>query len=290
MNVTKYVIIFVGVLLSVSFSGAILAQDLEEKAMIEKIKQAKESTVKIICDDINSSGSGFIAAKDGYIITNFHVVGLLSIDPTSKTPVITYSKNIRVKLSSGETLDAKVAVEAQDLRPIVYDYCILKVSKDNLIPFEMGEFDDVEEGSNVYFCGYPFGKDFHTVHKGMISSKHIKNTSYELNNRTVEYKLLQIDGSVNKGNSGGPLISYDSDKVIGIVSMREGGITQGLKSVSDFIKEQQKKASGGSVFLGGVNPVPVLKELIDVLDSYISVGIGFAISIEYAREHLSQLK
>lgn len=289
MRRRKYsVIVFTIFLVLLSSEIKIFAQSEGDVYMIDKIKNVKQSVVKVICKDLVSSGSGFVATADGYIITNFHVVGTLDFDQTHAKILPKYSNDVYVRFNNGEEVNAKVVVDSNDIRPIIFDYCILKIPKNNLKHLNFGSFKDSQEGSSIYFCGYPFGKNFHTTHKGMMSSKHAIDSRFKLNGKKIKYNILQIDGSVNKGNSGGPLLLYDNNRVIGIVSMREGSITQGLEQVRNFIEESNKHSTG-SVYISGVNPIPVLKELIDVLDAYISVGIGFAISIEYAKEHLEEL-
>jgi len=289
MGKNRFYLVAFAVLFFIAISETLsFAQTKGDEQMIEKIKNVKSCVVKIICSDISSLGSGFVITKDGYIITSFHVVGAINVDKQLNKISPRYSNDIQIRFNNGEQVKADVAVDNTDLRPIIFDYCILKIQKTDLNYLSLGGFGNVEEGSTIYFCGYPFGKNFLTTHKGMISSKHVIESQFNVNGRNIKYKILQIDGSINKGNSGGPLLAYDNNNVIGIVSMREGSITQGLQEVRNFIEEGSKRSTGG-VYLSGVNPIPVLKELIDVLDTYISVGIGFAVSIEYAENHLKEI-
>ena len=141
----------------------------------------------------NGLGSGFIISKDGYIVTNNHVVSGAS--------------KINVYLSSRkEPYEAKLIGSDEQL-----DLAILKINAGNNLPFlEFGDTNKLEVGSWVIAIGNPYGLD-HTVTVGVISAKG-RPITIDGN----EFKdLLQTDASINPGNSGGPLIDLQG-KVIGI--------------------------------------------------------------------------
>ncbi len=96
--------------------------------------------------------------------------------------------------------------------------------------------------------------------------------------------LIFVQASINKGNSGGALLN-NQGHVVGIVSMREGGISQGLKDLRVNI---DKTSSQGSVQMMGVDPLQSTKAIIQTLDQYISTGIGYAHSVKFAREYLGK--
>ncbi|MEK9179280.1 MAG: trypsin-like peptidase domain-containing protein, partial [Patescibacteria group bacterium] len=70
----------------------------------------------------------------------------------------------------------------------------------------------------IIFSGFPLSVEHLTTHTGIISAKYLRKGSFG----NIDQKVFQIDGSINKGNSGGPLISLNDLKVIGIISTREG--------------------------------------------------------------------
>jgi hypothetical protein len=98
--------------------------------------------------------------------------------------------------------------------------------------------------------------------------------------------IICIQGAINKGNSGGALIT-DDGKVIGIVSMREGGISKALKDLTVHIEATSNQ---GSVRLLGVDPLGAIKATIETLDTYISTGIGYARCIKFLKEYSSKHK
>ena len=254
--------------------------------MKQAIKSSKKIVVEIVCKDIDSRGSGVIVQENGYVLTCNHVVCKYVLENNALKDA-SYSKDIVVRLADGTELPAKVAFTkslSQDSRPLLYDYAILKIDGRTFTPAEFGDYNSVEEGSDVYFSGYPLSSSHLTTHRGMVSAKYTREGTF---NKTPQ-KVFQIDGAINKGNSGGPLFDLSTQRVVGLISTREGGISKDLVDLRDYIVSQKKQGSGG-VYLQGVDPLPVIVELTNTLDRYISVGIGHAISIEYALIHLKEL-
>ena len=137
-----------------------------------------------------SLGSGFIISKDGYILTNNHVVD--------------GADEIKVKLSSGKEYKAEIKGRDQKL-----DLALIKIdSKEALPAAELGDSDAIEIGEWVMAIGNPFGLS-ETVTAGIVSAKGrvIGSGPYD--------DFIQTDASINPGNSGGPLFNTEG-KVIGI--------------------------------------------------------------------------
>jgi len=138
----------------------------------------------------NSLGSGFLIDRDGYIVTNNHVVE--------------NADQIKVKLSDGKEFDAKVV--GRDPKT---DLALIKIDgASGLHPIAMGNSDDLKVGSWVVAIGSPFGLE-QTVTAGIVSAKGriIGSGPYD--------NFIQTDASINPGNSGGPLINMRGE-VIGI--------------------------------------------------------------------------
>jgi serine protease Do len=147
-----------------------------------------------------SLGSGFIIDRDGFILTNNHVVE--------------NAERIVVKLSDGREFDAKVV--GRDSKT---DIAVIKINdKGNLPVASLGDSDKVEVGEWTMAIGNPFGLD-NTVTAGIVSAKdrHIGAGPYD--------NFIQTDASINPGNSGGPLINLRGE-VVGIntaIFSRTGG-------------------------------------------------------------------
>jgi serine protease Do len=139
-----------------------------------------------------SLGSGFLIDKEGYILTNNHVVERAT--------------TIKVKLSDGKEYDAKVV--GKDGKT---DIALIKISARSGLPVAaMGDSDKVEVGDWVVAVGNPYGLD-HTVTAGIVSAKGraIGQGPYD--------DFIQTDASINPGNSGGPLFNLKGE-VVGINS------------------------------------------------------------------------
>ncbi|RKY33786.1 MAG: peptidase [Candidatus Omnitrophota bacterium] len=144
-------------------------------------------------------GSGVIIDKEGYILTNEHVIA--------------GAKEIKVKLSDGREFDA--VLKGKDRRS---DLAVIKIDAHNLPVAKLGNSDDVKIGQWVLAIGNPFGFAIEnpepTVTMGVISALHRYLPSLGKRERAYD-DLIQTDAAINPGNSGGPLINLDGE-VIGI--------------------------------------------------------------------------
>ncbi|MDH4199999.1 MAG: trypsin-like peptidase domain-containing protein [Spirochaetia bacterium] len=138
-------------------------------------------------------GSGFIISKDGYIVTNNHVVS--NVD------------KITVKVHGGKSYSAKIIGSDQ-----VADIALLKIEGErNLKPVYLGDSDDIRVGDFSIAIGNPFGLES-TFTFGVISSTGQDIDAADGINR------IQTDAAINPGNSGGPLLNIKGE-VIGINQM-----------------------------------------------------------------------
>jgi serine protease Do len=139
----------------------------------------------------SGQGSGFIISKDGYILTNTHVVGDMD--------------TITVKLTDGREFSAKRI--GADKRTEV---ALIKIETEEDLPFlRTGDVDALDIGQWVIAIGNPFGLS-QTLTVGVVSAKgrsDIGITDYE--------DFIQTDAAINPGNSGGPLLNIEGE-VVGI--------------------------------------------------------------------------
>lgn len=143
----------------------------------------------------SSMGSGFVISKDGYVITNNHVID--------------QADEVVVTLLDRKSYKARVVGRDDKL-----DLALLRIrDKDGSVPaglqpITMGDSSKVRIAEPIFAVGNPFGLQ-HTVTTGIISAK----------NRTIGVgpldDFLQTDASINPGNSGGPLFNFKGE-VIGI--------------------------------------------------------------------------
>ncbi len=166
-------------------------------------------------------GSGFIISKDGYIVTNNHVVER--------------AKEIQVILEDGESYDAKVV--GKDPKT---DLALLKINpKKELKAVTFGDSDSLRIGDWVIAIGNPFGLG-HTVTAGIVSAK---GRSLGLG----QYDdFIQTDAPINPGNSGGPLFNLKGE-VVGVnTAIVAGGQGIGFAIPSNMAKYviEQLKTKG----------------------------------------------
>jgi S1-C subfamily serine protease len=187
-------------------AGAVAQQDYatfktnDEENNIEVFKQASPSVVYITNSRLvrrsfyslnpqeipQGSGSGFIWSRDGYVVTNFHVIQQAS--------------RLTVTLQDGSAWDAEVVGAEPDK-----DLAVLRIQApaEKLQPLQVGDSSLLEVGRKVIAIGNPFGLDT-TLTVGVVSAlgREIDSVS-----RRKIRDVIQTDAAINPGNSGGPLLN-----------------------------------------------------------------------------------
>ena len=142
-----------------------------------------------------SAGSGFILTKDGYIVTNYHVVK--------------DGETVKVTLYSGDEYEAKYVGGDED-----YDIAVIKVEAADLQPVTLGDSGSLNVGDHVLAIGNPLGELTFSMSGGMVSC-----VNRAINVDGTPFNMIQTDASINPGNSGGPLFNQYGE-VVGIVSAK----------------------------------------------------------------------
>jgi serine protease Do len=174
-------------------------------------------------------GSGFVIREDGLIVTNRHV--------------IVGARTVRVRLSDGREVVAKiVGADA------VTDIALLSVNAGRLPALRLGSSEVVSVGDAVIAIGNPFGLG-QSVSAGIVSARArmLEDDPY--------IDFLQTDASINRGNSGGPLLTVDGTVV---------GVTSAILS-----------PSGGSVGLGFAIPAETVAGIVRELEAHGRVDRGY---------------
>lgn len=188
-------------------------------------------------------GSGFIISDDGKVVTNYHVIN--------------GAREVKVILSTGEEVDAKVVNYDADA-----DIAVLDIVDNIKMPgiAKLGDSSKLVAGEDVIAIGNPLGKEFSkTVTKGVVSSPNrklnmeptvAKNQDTEANTQ----EFIQTDAAINPGNSGGPLINANGE-VIGINTAKKVG--------------EEIEGIGFSI------PINIVKEKLGTLSKpLLSIGIA----------------
>ena len=159
-----------------------------------------------------ATGSGVIISKDGYILTNNHIIDTSSTT-TSKYYTVSDANKVLVYLYEEDNpVEAKIVGSDS-----VTDLAILKIDRNDLTPAEIGDSDSVQVGEFAMAIGNPLDMR-NTVTSGIISGT---NREIEDDNGTM-YTLIQTDAAINAGNSGGALVNADG-KLIGINTLKMSG-------------------------------------------------------------------
>jgi S1-C subfamily serine protease len=239
------------------------------------LELSRTSAVMLVSQSRDSKGSGALIG-DQHVLTCFHVVAALSVQ--GSTVNWSLHPDLQVVLPSGETISGTVvSVPTQaDASPLSQDFALVKLKSKPTMSFSKVQLASdkgaLTVGDDVVFSGYPLATPGMVTHRGMVSGFDSSSS------------IIFVPASINKGNSGGALLN-NQGHVVGIVSYREGGISQGLNELQVYI---DKTSSQGSVQIMGVDPLQATRAIIQTLDKYISTGIGYPRSIKFAREYLGK--
>lgn len=149
------------------------------------------------------------------------------------------------------------------LRDPEHDLAILKIDDTERDFLEKGSENDIKEGMSVVFSGYPLSLDSLTTHHGILSA---------ITRDAVGITTYLLDGTVNSGNSGCPLMN-SSGEVIGVVNAKR-------RERNDLL-DKVEKMSLGAVALHGIDIVEIYQALIN----NVQLGIGYAVPASYIPEH-----
>lgn len=218
----------------------------EESAIIEAVNKAKDSVVSVVItrdlpvfeDNFDwfwfgprrqigteqrqvGAGTGFIVDKNGLIITNRHVVQ----DERASYTVV---------FNDGEKYEAKVLA-----RDSLLDIAFLKIdTKRELVPLSLGSSAELRVGQTVIAIGNALGEFSNTVSLGIISGlKRSIVASDGMSGSELLSDVIQTDASINRGNSGGPLLDIKGN-VIGVnVAVASQAENIGFAIPIDLVKD-----------------------------------------------------
>ncbi len=190
---------------------------------------------------VQGKGSGVIISSDGYVITNNHVVRIGG----------RIAQDIVVRLSDGRSFKARVL--GTDARN---DIALLKIEGKNLPVAPIGDSNQLQVGDWVIAVGNPFGFES-TVTAGIVSALNRRVRGL----RGLPDNLIQTDAAINQGNSGGALADSRGRLV---------GINTAIFS-----------PSGGNVGIGFAIPINQVREAVNDILAYGSIGIAW-LGVGYA--------
>ncbi|EIE97659.1 S1C family serine protease [Saccharomonospora glauca] len=193
-------------------------------AIAQKVSPAVVS-IEVEVGQSGGVGSGVVIDREGYILTNHHVVSQAVRADEAKLTVV-FTDGTRVQ----------GAIVGTDPRT---DLAVLKVRVENPVVIQIGDSDSLAPGDRVMAIGSPFGLE-NTVTEGIVSALNRPVTAPgENGDPPVTYDAIQTDAAINPGNSGGALV--DS--------------TGALVGINSMIRTAGSTGEGGSIGLGFAIPV-----------------------------------
>lgn len=141
------------------------------------------------------------------------------------------------------------------------DIAVLEFQEIVGTPVAFASSSSCRVGNGAFVVGFPMG-----IQERTLLSAHIAS---------LPSGAIRIDASINQGNSGGPLFNLQGEQ-IGVVNAKHGN----LPRVLDDIETAQP---GGSISLGGIDPVKAIQKLIGEMRRNLNLGIGYAIPTEVIR-------
>ncbi|WP_132993881.1 S1C family serine protease [Gordonia zhaorongruii] len=214
------------------------ADDGEGATNVTKVADAMRRavvTIEVRTSAGGSTGSGFVLDKNGYIVTNNHVVSMASSD-----------KNAKIEAVFADRSRVPARLVGRDPKT---DLAVIKVDDvQNLMVSRLGDSSKVAIGSNVVAFGAPLGLA-RTVTTGIVSAvdRPVPLRPDAESDTDAVINAIQTDAAINPGNSGGPLVDSEA-RVIGV-------------------NTAARTASGGSIGLGFAIPIneaiPVVRSLIE---------------------------
>lgn len=284
-NIMRRVILIF--LIAASFCVLPLAVHSEE-GISGVISLSKDAVVALVAKLVDNQfvilGSGFFVSENGMITTCDHVtkeaqqVFVMEPSDLEKSSLLGYiqtkDKQPQVNLPVYQAKDVKAFVPAKILiSSAESDVSLLQIDRKSKSYLQIGRYESIEEGNDLIFMGFPFGVNRIVTHKGMVSYKGQINISGSSGGKSIA--AVQIDGIVNRGNSGGPLISVSQGKVVGVIKATYGNVGPYLQSIN----EGKIRAEG--IGLGQIDFGIFTREVTSAIDRHIQMGIGYAVSANY---------
>lgn len=270
--------------MNILFVYCLLGQSLNK----ERVNKLKKCVVKVYVEGGISTGTGFFISENGDVLTCWHVIQ--AAIKTDSLGNILDIKRLYVEFINRDTIEMKIPIEyfktKKNTDAVSYDFCVLATDKKlkNKTEFlQIGSFEEIVEGDEIYTAGYPLGIPNQFISKGILSTKYT-DSSLMLGNKKIKRNVALLDLTMNKGNSGGPIIklgkSAKEDRVIGIADFL---ITKNGSTAERIIKEINERKidikidDGRGNLLYLTNIFKIFAEAI----AYSSNGISGCVSINH---------
>jgi S1-C subfamily serine protease len=237
-----------------------------------------------------TSGSAFKIGP--YLVTNNHVIQVPAARHIVLRSVSDDAYSTALNLSFGH-LEFRTFLAYGDPEA-GWDFALLRIPYDDFQQrpsLELRKSNDVALGSQIALFGFQFEQPNLSMHMGYLASQYHKGG--------VHY--LQLDSSVNHGNSGGPLIDVETGQVLGIVTRKATGLSQQFEELQKSFKQnieqlEAMQRSGVTAVLAGLDAVKStlaiqtqMQAIAREIGRSANVGIGYAYHIQKVRESIGDV-
>ena len=241
---------------------------LTKEMLTQEVLKAADSSsydreeIAVTEDLENVRGTGFFISSDGYIVTATHVVSDLAVE------------DIEIRDAGGNRFEVEQIITADKT-----DVSLIKIKSFGVHPTTVfGHFENIKIGSEIGIVGFNPGFSVPLLHQGTISSIGFDGQGSE---------IFTINSFVNKGNSGSPVFSKATGRVLGVLSTR--------KSEAQLHRLLDPDNFNSGVSLGGnIDPLRFSAELynetVRVVEEVSQVGIGVVYSIDIALDLLKEVR
>jgi S1-C subfamily serine protease len=236
-----------------------LTKDLNVPTSSDTAKEA----IRVLCyietsfpDGSKKTGSGFFTPKPGILLTSAHVVREAGINASA------------IKVNK---YDAVIKSVHEDI-----DIAVLSTTQKETALF--GSTQSLQLGDQLMFGGFPIGVSGPSLFSGILSSQGTNLIRYP------KCRLLQINGMINSGNSGGPVFKAGSLEVIGIVTAKYVPLLLEIDKLREILRNIPQFTS--EVGIGKIDFSKFVNLMIQALLSVsgslrlVQVGIGYAVPID----------
>lgn len=233
------------------------------------------------------SGTGFVIGN--FLVTNNHV----AVRPNSEFVEIRFVEEDGFTIKQREIFPYRIFSSTliagdYDTR---WDYALFDLGKLGFInqPSLLLKIStEIKVGHAIAVMGYQFDQTNLSIKSGIVSSKFSR----------ADVKYLQLDASINVGNSGGPLISHADNSVIGIITRKKTGLSDAFdelinsctEGIDALEKVQQPKQLIGRIAFAEtfLRIQKQIKTAAIELKRSANVGIGYAFELDEVRKHIEQ--
>lgn len=183
------------------------------RTLEDAVAQTRDAVVNLRA--ARSLGAGVIVHPRGIVVTNYHVIADALEVPREMLPLVAeQTPTVTARFEDGRELPATVLVADS-----VEDLAILRLQPERpderFVSARLGRSSGLRVGQEVFAIGNPFGLN-HSVSRGIVSAL---DRTEVMRDRQRKLPLIQLDASINLGNSGGPLFALDGS-LVGLVTLR----------------------------------------------------------------------